>query len=68
MRLDEAKVMLRTAREESPTEQAAHEDELVDAFKVFWASRPDEWEFEAHMKGAVLFARTLHVIASTPLG
>ena len=68
MTLAEAKVLLRDAREASPEWQISHEDRLVDAFKIFWASRPSEWEFEAHMKGAVLFARILHVIGTTPLG
>ena len=68
MFLEESKAVLRQAQKEDSDVQLSHKDEIVAAFRVFWASRPPEGEFGDLMSGIVLFPQILWAIAQLPAG
>ena len=66
MTLEEAKALLIASQSWSLDEAKMRADEIERAFRVFWASRPDENEFVRTIGHVLLTARMLYMIAAMP--
>lgn len=61
----EAERMLTDAQTLSPEAQHAMRRDLIDAFRVFWRSRPSEARFAEVTQGLVLLPAMLYIIATS---
>lgn len=64
MNLVEALDTLLLAQSGTPNQQRLMKDDLIHAFRIFWASSPSEEEFADYMEGVVLFPAMLYILTT----
>ena len=66
MTLNKARATLLVFKELSLEESVLRVNELWEAFKVFWDSKPDEDTFAKHLGSVLLTARMLYYMIANP--
>ena len=62
MTYPEAVAVLDRWRREDSNVQQEHARAIEEAFRVFWAHRPDEYAFATHASHLILTARMLYIM------